>query len=70
MDKVSVTKQKAGPFPLKQQLGFSLALTESRHEISNNVVCASSKNSDQPAHMRSLIRAFARCLNIICMLSY
>ena len=27
------------------------------HEISNNVVCATSKGSDQPAHMRSLIRA-------------
>ena len=29
------------------------------HEISNNVVCAVSKASDQPAHMRSMIRAFA-----------
>ena len=29
------------------------------HEISNNVVCATSKASDQPAHLRSLIRAFA-----------
>ena len=29
------------------------------HEISNNVVCATSKGSDQPAQMRSLIRAFA-----------
>ena len=27
--------------------------------ISNNVVCATSKASDQPAHMRSLIRPFA-----------
>ena len=35
------------------------------HEISNNVVCATSKGSDQPAHTRSLIRAFARCLNIL-----
>ena len=34
-----------------------------RHEISNNVVCATSKASDQPAHMRSLIRAFASRLN-------
>ena len=25
------------------------------HEISNNVVCATSKASDQPAHIRSLI---------------
>ena len=29
------------------------------HGISNNVVCATSKASDQPAHTRSLIRAFA-----------
>ena len=29
------------------------------HEISNNVVHETSKASDQPAHMRSLIRAFA-----------
>ena len=35
------------------------------HEISNNVVCATSKASDQPAHMRSLIRAFACCLSIL-----
>ena len=35
------------------------------HEISNNVVCATSKASDQPAHMRSLIRAFASRLSIL-----
>ena len=35
------------------------------HEISNNVVSATSKASDQPAHMRSLIRAFACHLNIL-----
>ena len=38
---------------------------EPRHEISNNVVCATSKASDQPAHMRSLLRAFASRLNIL-----
>ena len=38
---------------------------EQRHEISNNMVCATSKGSDQPAHMRSLIRVFANCLNIL-----
>ena len=38
---------------------------ELRHEISNNVVCATSKASDQPAHARSLIRAFASRLNIL-----
>ena len=35
------------------------------HEISNNVVCVTSKASDQPAHMRSLIRAFASGLSIL-----
>ena len=35
------------------------------HDISNNVVCATSKASDQPAHMRSLIRAFASHLGIL-----
>ena len=35
------------------------------HEISSNAVCATSKGSDQPAHTRSLIRAFTRRLNII-----
>ena len=35
------------------------------HEISNNVVCATSKASDQPAHTRSLIRAFASGLSIL-----
>ena len=35
------------------------------HVISNNVVCATSKASDQPAHTRSLIKAFASRLNIL-----
>ena len=38
---------------------------EPQHEISNNVVCATSKVSDQPAHTRCLIRAFAYGLNIL-----
>ena len=38
---------------------------EPAHEISNNVVCATSKASDQPAHTRSLIRAFASRLSIL-----
>ena len=37
------------------------------HEISNNVVCVTSKPSDQPAHMCSLIRAFASRLNILLL---
>ena len=43
---------------------------EPRHEISNNVVYAASKASDQPALKRSLIRAFASRLNILRLLSY
>ena len=41
------------------------SIYEPRHEISNNVVCATSKASDQPAHTRSLIRAFASRLHIL-----
>ena len=51
---------------LRRQVYFSLR----RHEIYNNVVCATSKASYQPAHMRSLIRAFASRLNIQWLLSY
>ena len=40
-------------------------IIEQRHKISNNVVCATSKGSDQPAHMRSLIRAFTSRFNIL-----
>ena len=42
---------------------------EPRHEISNNVVCATSKASDQPAHTRSLVRAFTSRLGILWLLS-
>ena len=38
---------------------------EPRHEISDNLVCATSKALDQPAHSRSLIRAYACRLNIL-----
>ena len=41
----------------------SSVTNEPVHEISNNVVCATSKASDQPAHTRSLIRAYASRLN-------
>ena len=40
------------------------------HEITNNVVYATSKASDKPAHTRSLIRAFACRLNILWLFSY
>ena len=44
-------------------------IIEPWHEISNNVVCATSKASDQPAHTRSLIRAFASRLTILWSLT-
>ena len=40
-------------------------LYELQHKISNNVVSATSKGSDQPAQTRSLIRAFASRLNTL-----
>ena len=40
-------------------------LFEPGQEIPNNVVCATSMASDQPAHTRSLIRAVASRLNIL-----
>ena len=46
-------------------LNIIIIKIEPRHEISNNVACATSKVSDQPAHTRSLIRVFARRLNIL-----
>ena len=54
-----------GSFPLFENTTYEL-----RHGISNNMVCATSKGSDQPAHMRSLIRAFASRFRIPWLLSY
>ena len=45
-------------------------IIEPQHKISKNVVCATSKCWDQPAHRRNLIRAFASRLNIFWVLSY
>ena len=42
-------------------------INEPWHEISNNVVCATSKGSDQPAHTHSLIRVFASRLSILSL---
>ena len=47
------------------QPGWASAQFELQHEISNNVVYATSKTSDQPAHTRSLIRAIASRWNIL-----
>ena len=40
-------------------------IIEPRHEISNNVACATSKCSDQPEHTCSVTRAFVCRLNIL-----
>ena len=45
--------------------GVNNNIIEPVHDISNNLVCATSKASDQPAHTRSLIRAFVSRLNIL-----
>ena len=49
--------------PLETVIGAEYI--EPGHEISNNVVCATGKALDQPAHTRRLIRAFANRLNIL-----
>ena len=43
---------------------------ESRYEISNNVVCTTCKDTDQSAHMRSMIRVFVCPLNILGVFNY
>ena len=43
-------------------------IIEPRHETSNNVLCASSKPSGQPAHTRNLIRV--TLLEITCRGSF
>ena len=62
----SVDKKAFSPY-LHTELQGRLANTfEPQYEFSNNVVRAtSSKGSDQPSHTRSLIRAFARRLDIL-----
>ena len=68
------TSDRASDFPDQPMHTGSLVMlsnikltliNELRNEISNNVVCATSKVSDQPAHMRSVIGAFACRLNIL-----
>ena len=44
---------------------LKIIIIEPEHMISNNEACATSKASDQPAHMRSLIRAFYSRLSIL-----
>ena len=55
--------------PEQENVGYYFvdndSINEPCHGISNIVVCATSKASDQPAHTRSLIRAFASHLYIL-----
>ena len=67
-------------------VGLKVKINEPQHEISNNMVCVISKDSDQPArigsnqparigsdqpaHTRSLIRAFASHLSTLWLLGY
>ena len=54
------------PLVDNSQENKEMTIYEPRHEISNNMVCATSKDSDQPTvRMRSLIRMFASHLNIL-----
>ena len=54
-------------FTLKNQY---LELKGDSAAYPRNAVCATSKGSDQSLHMRSLIRAFASRLNILCLVGY
>ena len=59
---------KSFPFriwPIYSFIHILLKTIKPVHEISNNVVCATSKVADQPAHTRSLIRAFTSRFRII-----
>ena len=51
-------------------VSLKIATLSHNMKFPKNGVCATSKASDQPAHMRSLIRAFAGHLNILGLLSY
>ena len=53
-----------------QSLSNNYHSDEPVHEISNNLVRATSKGSNQPAHIPSLIRAFTIRLSILRLLSY
>ena len=63
---VFIFASSADPDGIRHTATFHIIMTfEPVHEISNNVVYATCKASDQPAQTRSLIRAFACRLNIL-----
>ena len=53
------------PFVMVFRSIIVIIIIEPVREISNNMVCATSKASDHPAHTRSLIRAFASRFSIL-----
>ena len=57
-----------GAYKIRLYSGAKANKLQAINEISNNVVCATSKGSDHPVHMRSLIRVFASRFNILCLL--
>ena len=73
MEKVEPAKGKKGPAHICKFLSSVWScnnitphlLYKPWHGISNNVVCATSKALDQPAHTRSLIRAFNSRLRVL-----
>ena len=63
---IYLNRMKPADFKCLKNIGLGHTIKfEPVHEISNNVVCATSKASYQPAHMCSLIRAFASRLGIL-----
>ena len=57
-------------FFIYSRKAFFAPINGPQYEISKNVVCASTKDLDQPVHMCSLIRAFASRLKIIDRLAF
>ena len=60
----------AGPEGVSVLTDEPIVIYEPQQEIFNNVACATSKGSDQQAHTRRLIRAFACRSIILWLLSY
>ena len=69
LKKISRLQKNMKNYPVGKEFNLKL-INELWHKISNNVVCATSKGSDGPGHMRSLVKAFASRLNILWLLSY
>ena len=70
LEQLDIIEKVDGPTDWISPVVIAPKKNEPVHEISNNLVCATSKASDQPAHTRSLIRAFASRLSILGLLIY